>query len=184
MFLIFHAFLWYVLQTAQKLQTEVDDCQLTDIWKTLECPVCMEIVTPPVNQCELGHHVCYDCWNQIPECPLCKGRRMEIRNFVAEAMVEKIPLPCKYRMDGCNIITLPNDRRAHEETCEYRSFKCLVQSCDKISSAKYMLHHMQISHGSLLRTNRGYVFKYLHFSSPSFIFWLRKEHRFFGILEI
>lgn len=56
----------------------------------LQCPVCLEIPQCPILQCSTGHHICVFCKNNLPECPLCKARFLETRNFLAEDVAHKL----------------------------------------------------------------------------------------------
>ncbi|XP_076675285.1 E3 ubiquitin-protein ligase siah2-like [Andrena cerasifolii] len=56
----------------------------------LQCPVCLEVPQCPILQCSTGHHICVFCKNNVPECPLCKARFLETRNFLAEDVVNKL----------------------------------------------------------------------------------------------
>lgn len=38
-----------------------------------ECPVCFEIVLPPIMQCQVGHLVCANCRPKLSCCPTCRG---------------------------------------------------------------------------------------------------------------
>ena len=47
---------------------------LTDELAALfECPVCFEIVLPPIMQCQVGHLVCSSCRPKLSCCPTCRG---------------------------------------------------------------------------------------------------------------
>lgn len=47
---------------------------LTDELAALfECPVCFEIVLPPIMQCHVGHLVCSSCRPKLSCCPTCRG---------------------------------------------------------------------------------------------------------------
>lgn len=47
---------------------------LTDELAALfECPVCFEIVLPPIMQCQVGHLVCASCRPKLSCCPTCRG---------------------------------------------------------------------------------------------------------------
>lgn len=44
---------------------------LTDELAALfECPVCFEIVLPPIMQCQVGHLVCASCRPKLSCCPI------------------------------------------------------------------------------------------------------------------
>lgn len=123
---------------------------MADILNALECPVCLEIVSSPVLQCQRGHHVCNDCWTQVTSCPLCKRPRSEARNYVAEAVLEKLLLPCKYRADGCAELMHQVDKAAHEKMCLFRTFTCLVDDCNQAYSVSEMVQHLKSSHSDLI----------------------------------
>ncbi|PSN36803.1 hypothetical protein C0J52_19388 [Blattella germanica] len=123
---------------------------LNKMWKVLECPVCLEITTPPILQCEQGHHVCSNCWEKVPSCPLCKRRKSKSRNYVAEALVEKFPLPCRYRVDGCMTTVSLTEKRNHEDLCAYRTCLCLADGCNHACNFKAMTVHLKDAHSQLL----------------------------------
>jgi E3 ubiquitin-protein ligase SIAH1 len=132
---------------------------LADVWKILECPVCLEIVTSPVVQCGGGHHVCNSCWDQVISCPLCKQRRSRMRNYAVEAIVEKIPLPCKYHTEGCSKTMSQRDKVAHENTCRFRTYTCLVDNCNGAHSLKGMRSHLKTSHSHVITENDSCICK-------------------------
>ncbi|PNF40956.1 hypothetical protein B7P43_G08856 [Cryptotermes secundus] len=137
---------------------------LADIWKILECPVCLEIVTSPVLQCERGHHVCDNCWKRVSLCPLCKQRRSRTRNYPVEAMVERIPLPCKYRVNGCSKMMCQRDKAAHENTCRFRTYICLVDNCNEAHTLNGMRFHLMASHSHVITENDSCICKGQKFS--------------------
>jgi hypothetical protein len=134
-----------------------DGSHLADIWKALECPVCLDIVTSPVLQCQRGHHVCNNCWKRVFSCPLCKCNSSETRNYVAEAMIEKLLLPCKYRVDGCSETMLQVEKAAHEKACLFRSYTCLVDDCNQVHTFKDMMVHLNASHSRLITGNYFHI---------------------------
>lgn len=142
------------VQTTERFQK--DGSHLADMWKILECPVCLEIITSPVLQCERGHHICNHCWKRVISCPLCKCFKSKTRNYVAEAMIEKLLLPCKYRVDGCSETMHQVDKAMHEKTCLFRACTCLVDDCNRAHSFKDMMVHLKTSHSHLITRN------YLH----------------------
>uniref|UniRef100_A0A8D9FED6 Probable E3 ubiquitin-protein ligase sinah n=1 Tax=Cacopsylla melanoneura TaxID=428564 RepID=A0A8D9FED6_9HEMI len=38
----------------------------------LECPVCLENISPPVTQCYNGHLICSPCRTRSEKCPICR----------------------------------------------------------------------------------------------------------------
>ena len=75
---------------------------LGDVRSVLECPVCLTVPRQvPVPACPAGHVVCGSCRRHVTDkCPTCrrKMQRGDV-NYVAAALIEKIPHPCKF--DHC-----------------------------------------------------------------------------------
>lgn len=95
--------------------------------KQLECPVCLETIPPPINQCEQGHALCTECKEKLPQprkCPECRAKISTVRNLMLEQLVAKISLPCSYASCGCDKTVKYEDLQAHRETCDFRPFSC------------------------------------------------------------
>jgi hypothetical protein len=95
--------------------------------KQLECPVCLETIPPPINQCEQGHALCTECKEKLPQprkCPECRAKLSTVRNLMLEQLVAKISLPCSYASGGCDKTVKYGDLQAHRETCDFRPFSC------------------------------------------------------------
>ncbi|XP_046382465.1 E3 ubiquitin-protein ligase sina-like [Ischnura elegans] len=95
----------------------------------LECPVCLEYVFPPINQCKRGHLVCSTCKPQLNNCPTCRSRFNETRNLAMEQVAEKLYFPCRNHASGCKGMYLLQNKREHEANCHYRTYKCIVSHC-------------------------------------------------------
>ncbi|XP_071441923.1 E3 ubiquitin-protein ligase sina-like [Hetaerina americana] len=95
----------------------------------LECPVCLEYVFPPINQCKRGHLVCANCKPQLNTCPTCRSRFNETRNLAMEQVAEKLYFPCRNHASGCKGMYLLQNKREHEANCHYRTYKCIVSHC-------------------------------------------------------
>ena len=93
------------MKKAGKLQQSLDQAQTSNVMmvkflqdsikekeKFLECPVCFEITSPPINCCQEQHLICCKCRKGVKECPVC--RRVydkEIRRYKdAEQVVEEV----------------------------------------------------------------------------------------------
>jgi hypothetical protein len=121
---------------------------LTDELAALfECPVCFEIVLPPIMQCQVGHLVCASCRPKLSCCPTCRGTlgkarisvrstqiliRMyvlsfltgNIRNLAMEKVANNLMFPCKHKSTGCRMSLGLNEKAEHEEICEFRPYSC------------------------------------------------------------
>lgn len=72
----------------------------SNILSMIECPVCLEYMGPPIQQCRRGHLVCSSCRAQLVNCPTCRSRFTDLRNLVLERIVEMIKYPCRH--DSCS----------------------------------------------------------------------------------
>ncbi|XP_066999535.2 nuclear pore complex protein DDB_G0274915 isoform X13 [Anabrus simplex] len=127
---------------------QLTDTELSKIWSILECPVCLDVVLPPVFQCETGHHACNSCWENLSSCPLCKSCKSKLsRNFVAEAIVELVKLPCRFRVDGCKDTVLLTKKLEHEKVCPHHKFDCPVSDCKDKQNYQTVSGHLSQEHG-------------------------------------
>jgi len=119
-----------------------DDSMSFDELKTLlECPVCMEMSSPPIYNCQVGHIICYNCQRRVKKCPVCREEFKGCRNFIAEKLAEKCLRKCKYQEDGCNTRVKVSALQQHEAACEYRPMKCHIGSCGQmVPFMKYFDH--------------------------------------------
>ena len=60
----------------------------------LECPICLEVMKPPVKiwMCPQTHLVCEDCKDRMDNsiCPTCRSDKVEGRAFFAENMARAL----------------------------------------------------------------------------------------------
>lgn len=57
----------------------------------LQCPVCVDLLSAPIQQCRNGHSVCAEHMRRLKECPVCRinyAQGGSSRNILAEALVE------------------------------------------------------------------------------------------------
>lgn len=98
---------------------------LTDELAALfECPVCFEVVLPPIMQCQVGHLVCASCRPKLSCCPTCRGTLGNIRNLAMEKVANNLMFPCKHKSTGCRMSLGLNEKAEHEEICEFRPYSC------------------------------------------------------------
>ncbi|XP_018791378.1 PREDICTED: uncharacterized protein LOC108970441 isoform X2 [Bactrocera latifrons] len=72
-------------RTLQRLATIVQS-----ILTIIECPVCLDSITPPVMQCQNGHLLCLDCRIRAERCPVCRDRYTPQRALIAEQIYTAI----------------------------------------------------------------------------------------------
>ncbi|KAK5639032.1 hypothetical protein RI129_011524 [Pyrocoelia pectoralis] len=66
-------------QNLQRLSTCV-----SSVLSFMECPVCLDTISPPAHQCENGHLVCLKCRTKTERCPVCRIRLSRVRSLLAE----------------------------------------------------------------------------------------------------
>ena len=57
----------------EQAELELGLVDTSSLLTLLECPVCLDHITPPVKQCVKGHLVCSDCFPRLPHCPTCRS---------------------------------------------------------------------------------------------------------------
>ncbi|CAL8099270.1 unnamed protein product [Orchesella dallaii] len=117
------------------------NAEATDIRKLLECPVCYDVILPPITLCSSGHSVCNFCKENLISCPSCRGRFTTIRNLFAENFLDKCLLSCKFKDSGCGVILPGRELSAHHLTCNFRPLQC--RECDKEIPYDMYLDHLR-----------------------------------------
>jgi len=56
----------------------------------LQCPVCLDTTQGIKCQCINGHHICFQCKNQLQICPVCKSNFITTRNLAVEQLTAKL----------------------------------------------------------------------------------------------
>jgi E3 ubiquitin-protein ligase SIAH1 len=122
------------------------------MYDIIKCPVCYDLLKPPIYQCDRGHHLCKQCHQKLrlEECPLCKAYFYGTRNFLAEDMIEKL--------QGLNVSqqtnlmqNLKRDARtvSHPSFCRGK-FPCVFKSCKTEHPVGRMLPHIRYHHPTML----------------------------------
>ena len=105
---------------------------LQDLLKALECPVCFQLMVPPITQCKNGHNICHTCKPKLMNCPTCRGEFTDVRNKFTEQFSHSIEHPCKYKGSGCTKQIRLLSKKRHEKKCPYRPNKCPFFILDSI----------------------------------------------------
>ena len=80
-----------------------DSVSVSVVTECLECQVCWEVPSgPPIYQCENGHILCKSCYPKLGTCPSCNIGLRSMRCLVAEKILEKVAVPCKFAKNGCS----------------------------------------------------------------------------------
>lgn len=57
----------------------------------IECPVCLEYMSPPISLCRRGHNLCHNCKKFSSKCPICMEKFIT-NNVALEAIADKVKL--------------------------------------------------------------------------------------------
>lgn len=63
---------------------------LPDLDDLLQCPVCYEIPSGQIFQCNEGHHVCGRCKMRLDVCPVCRAFFFGTRNYAMEELIDNV----------------------------------------------------------------------------------------------
>ncbi|KAJ8891767.1 hypothetical protein PR048_004320 [Dryococelus australis] len=129
-----------------KISTENLESFNDTLLTLLECPICTEFMSPPIFQCKNGHKLCAECKPLLTECPSCKEKNLDSRNFVAEELAEKLMYPCVNVDAGCQIKIQLNSMAKHSAVCPHRLHNCLESSCKWQGRTQEMLEHLKGTH--------------------------------------
>ena len=117
----------------------------------LECPVCLEYMTPPIPLCANGHKICRICRQKVAECPTCRAKFTNTRNLAVEDVARQVMYPCKYRSYGCTETFNHVKIVGHQAKCRYIPQKCPVAklaigNCSWTGSYNDMKGHLKEDH--------------------------------------
>lgn len=122
----------------------------------MECPVCQEVMIPPIYQCVVGHSVCDACKPKLKECPTCRNTIANTRNFTLERISENLRYKCKNRIDGCTFETNSSGIRQHEVECKFNPHHCPLHNilnCDWLGKANKIFTHVKSKHPDHFQDN-------------------------------
>jgi len=121
--------------SADKFVTAVD--------QNLVCSICAGVMLDSVvTLC--GHSFCHAClstWLTKPDtdsCPVCRSYTSKfeiIPNINIRSIINALPVWCKHKADGCNIVVKLDELEQHCQVCNYRKVECaacksLIRQCD------------------------------------------------------
>nr|XP_034839524.1 E3 ubiquitin-protein ligase sina-like [Maniola hyperantus] len=141
------------METAEEaIRAAIEDMQELNrsLLELLECPTCLEYMSPPMSQCQHGHLLCMGCRARLAQCPLCRASFSGKRNRAMEAVAEKLRYPCRH---GCGRQLRLAQRDAHEGNCASRRYRCPAAACAQREPLPLgaLLHHFQTTHPAMLK---------------------------------
>lgn len=81
-------------------KAEVKGDALPDLDDLLQCPVCYEIPSGQIFQCNEGHHVCGRCKMRLHVCPVCRALFFGTRNYAMEELIANIRRLRAFKLGG------------------------------------------------------------------------------------
>lgn len=146
--------------------------------KLLECPVCYEILTPPVETCDNGHLTCQHCRSLLENCPTCRGNFISFKNIIFNQVLESLPEYCEFANYGCEKIVSSSEKAAHAAVCNYKLVSCPNSKCGETKLVYCEIDdHLRKIHGS-------YGSRCIKFEEESsFRVDLLKGDNFFGLIS-
>ncbi|XP_065207677.1 uncharacterized protein LOC135836639 isoform X2 [Planococcus citri] len=117
-----------------------------ELIQLLECPICFEYSTPPINQCLQGHIICSNCRQRVNSCPTCRNMFQESRNLIMEKVAALLRYPCKNAMTGCLETLFLLQKEQHEQSCGFRHYVCFIPMCNWRGYKPELLVHVQEAH--------------------------------------
>lgn len=119
--------------------------------KNLECPVCMEYMTPPIQLCNNGHNICSSCRPNLETCPTCRNNILQARNYALEDLCYKLNYPCKFHDDGCDETFSGKNIKEHQAVCHHGTHNCPLDRipdmhCGWRGEFKELVTHLESQH--------------------------------------
>ncbi|GLT84786.1 hypothetical protein SLE2022_030000 [Rubroshorea leprosula] len=121
----------------------------TSVHELLECPVCTNLMYPPIHQCHNGHTLCSTCKTRVHNrCPTCRQELGDIRCLALEKVAESLELPCKYMSLGCPEIFPYYSKLKHESICNFRPYNCPYagSECSVVGDIPFLVAHLRDDH--------------------------------------
>ncbi|XP_017773953.1 PREDICTED: E3 ubiquitin-protein ligase SINAT3-like [Nicrophorus vespilloides] len=116
----------------------------------LECPVCTEIMHPPIKQCITGHSFCSLCYMKLRKCPTCRQQlSTTARSYALERLHSKLVFRCMNRDEGCDIIDYGKNILEHQQICCYGAKRCplqVINDCQWTGHTRDMVDHCKAEH--------------------------------------
>lgn len=101
-------------------QADVKPDALPDLDDLLQCPVCYEIPSGQIFQCNEGHHVCGRCKMRLEVCPVCRALFFGTRNYAMEELIANVRKLRAFKLGGkiTTDITAENNTPPKEDTSD------------------------------------------------------------------
>lgn len=105
-----------------------------NILAELQCPVCDNVMSPPICHCQNGHSICNECFQKVKCCPSCLAPKHPVaRSYALEAIHAKLRVPCKNAFVGCKHVDLGAEIVKHQIYCRFSKRPCPFSTYDNCS---------------------------------------------------
>ena len=141
-------------------EEDIVQIRKTDVAPMLTCMACNGSYKGAVKYCKNNHGVCSACLpGDKKQCPItgCGQNALVTLDFLSELVKDlKLPLPCKFKKDGCDKKSVDEEVIAdHEVECGYRKVSCFCGGCPA-QPAMELEAHLFSAHGyGIYRDNPG-----------------------------
>ncbi|KAK5640887.1 hypothetical protein RI129_009434 [Pyrocoelia pectoralis] len=123
----------------------------------LFCCKCLQLLSPPIKQCNNKHSVCGKCQAETKDdCPKCAGTLNaitydELERVITQLNKEKVTFPCVYECKGCTYKVEQAEKLVHQSECKFRTFECEGKKycgwkCDWSGNYDQILSHFKHFH--------------------------------------
>ncbi|KAJ4954193.1 hypothetical protein NE237_031025 [Protea cynaroides] len=121
----------------------------SSVRELLGCPVCLNVMYPPIHQCSNGHTLCSGCKPRVQNrCPTCRHELGNIRCLALEKIAASLELPCKNQSFGCTGKYPYYSKLKHEPHCAFRPYSCPYagSECTRVGEIPYLVAHLKDDH--------------------------------------
>ena len=122
--------------------------------ETLQCPVCFEIVSEPV-QTSCGHLFCKKCVDRVTRCPACREQFTSMPDRFNNRRARSLRVKCPFMANGCKWVGDLGDVDDHEAfRCKFLPKPCPY--CEFTTTQKEELQeHMMTCDSHTFRCPNG-----------------------------
>ena len=124
---------------------------IPSIIETFNCPVCYELMIPPLPQCVEGHNLCANCFYRVQSCPICRAELCIVDNNLLRDIFDMLTFPCIY--EDCDEMVLGKSMETHVKQCVHRNVNC--KFCDWYGKMKDMDQHFSSEHSEAVARLTG-----------------------------
>jgi len=107
----------------------------------------MWIIKCLIMQCANGHIACARFCQKLKNvCASCSKPTGKIRCLAIENVINSLHMCCKYVEYGCSHMLKFTKKKAHETSCPYIPYTCLVLDCSFSAAATSFPNHFYCIH--------------------------------------